>query len=68
MKKIVTVLLVLGLAGSMAFASGSQQQTTGGGGGKAPLIGLAMPENTCRTLAEGRCSTKGRRRSKGISC
>jgi putative multiple sugar transport system substrate-binding protein len=65
MKKIVTVLLVLGLAGSMAFASGSQQQTTGGGGGKAPLIGLAMPETHVERWQKDGAALKADAEAKG---
>ncbi|HON13134.1 MAG TPA: sugar ABC transporter substrate-binding protein [Treponema sp.] len=65
MKKIVTVLLVLGLAGSMAFASGSQQQTTGSGGGKAPLIGLAMPETHVERWQKDGAALKADAEAKG---
>jgi putative multiple sugar transport system substrate-binding protein len=65
MKKIVTVLLVLGLAGSMAFASGSQQQTTGGGNGKAPLIGLAMPETHVERWQKDGAALKADAEAKG---
>jgi putative multiple sugar transport system substrate-binding protein len=41
MKRIAAVLLVLLVAGSMAFAAGSSQ---GGAAGKATMIGIAMPE------------------------
>lgn len=63
MKKIVSLFLVLGLAGSMAFASGSQQQAAGGG--KAPLIGLAMPETHVERWQKDGAALKADAEAKG---
>jgi len=63
MKKIVSFVLVLGLAGSMAFASGTQQQAASGG--KAPLIGLAMPETHVERWQKDGAALKADAEAKG---